>query len=156
MYRLLINSPRFCYIFILKQVKKIDPEKLFASFIPSDEDIYTQHGVEYLFDDNLILLATVIVSVDQYSILEKIYENKYKESFSPIREKVKLKYFKGLVEYLRRIDLSKGDKLLQLKDEFDIDLIRYSFDEMIGFLETYEYYEDCALILKFKQLFFTQ
>ncbi|HMS90711.1 MAG TPA: hypothetical protein PKC87_00610 [Candidatus Absconditabacterales bacterium] len=135
-------------------MKKIDPEKLFASFIPSDEDIYTQHGVEYLFDDNLILLATVIVSVDQYFILEKIYENRYRESFSPIREKIKLKYFKGLVKYLRRIDLSKGDKLLQLQDEFEIDLIRYSLDEMLSFFETLEYYEDCALILKFKHLFF--
>lgn len=137
-------------------MKELNPESLFDPFKATDEEIYKEHGVEHLFDDNLILLGTVIKAVEHYHILEKMYERRYAESFSPIREKIKLKYFIGLMQYLERIDLSKGDTLLQLKDEFGIEVIKYSLDELLTFLEAKEYYEDCALVLKFKQIFFPQ
>ncbi len=137
-------------------MKELNPESLFDPFKATDEEIYKEHGVEHLFDDNLILLGTVIKAVEHYHILEKMYENRYQESFSPIREKIKLKYFIGLIVYLERIDLSKGDKLLQLKEEFGEEVIKYSLNEMLTFFEMKEYYEECALVLKINQIFFPQ
>lgn len=135
-------------------MKKIDKATLFSIFEAGDEEIYRENGVEDLLHNTYILFGMTIKGVENYFIMEQMYQNRYRETFSTVRDSIKLKYFTGLIKYLERIDLSQSDTLYELKDLFGEQAIEYALTEMVDFFEGVEMYENCALLMKFYKVFF--
>ena len=135
-------------------MKKIDKATLFNIFEVGDEEVYRENGVEDLLHNTYILLGMTIKGVENYFIMEQMYQNRYGETFSTVRDSIKLKYFTGLIRYLERIDLSQSDTLYELKDLFGEQSIEYALTEIVDFFEGVEMYENCALLMKFYKVFF--
>ena len=135
-------------------MKKIDKATLFSIFEVGDEEVYRENGVEDLLHNTYILLGMTIKGVENYFIMEQMYQNRYGETFSTVKDSIKLKYFTGLIKYLERIDLSQSDTLYELKDLFGEQSIEYALTEMVDFFEGVEMYETCALLMRFYKVFF--
>ena len=135
-------------------MKKIDKATLFNIFEVGDKEVYRENGVEDLLHNTYILLGMTIKGVENYFIMEQMYQNRYGETFSTVKDSIKLKYFTGLIKYLERIDLSQSDTLYELKDLFGEQSIEYALTEMVDFFEGVEMYENCALLMRFYKVFF--
>jgi len=135
-------------------MKKIDKDTLFSIFEVGDEEVYKENGVDDILHNTYILFGMTVKGVENYFIMEQMYQNRYGETFSTVRDSIKLKYFIGLMRYLERIDLSQSDTLYDLKDLFGEQSIDYALKEMIDFFEEVEMYENCALLMKFFKIFF--
>ena len=135
-------------------MRKIDKNTLFSIFEAVNEEVYQENEVYDSLHNTYVLLGMAVRGVENYSIMEQMYENRYKESFATVRDSIKVKYFTGLIRYLERIDLLQLDTLYELKDLLGEQSINYALTEMIDFFEEVEMYENCALLMQFYKVFF--
>lgn len=135
-------------------MKKLNSDDLFNIFSIGDEEIYKEHKIEDLMDNTFILFGMVIRGVENYFIIDKMYAHRFEERYDSVRENIKLKYFNGLVNYLERIEILQSDTVVDLENEFGLQAIKYALEELLEFYTEIEYYEKCAIIFRFYQLFF--
>jgi hypothetical protein len=134
-------------------MKRLDSSSLFNIFDAGDEEVYEQHGVQDILDNSFVLLGMVIRGVDNFYLIDQMYANRYKDRYTDVRESLKLTYFTKLIKYLVRIDDIPLDTVSMLEDEFGIEAIRYSLNEMLQVFEKDEQYELCSIILKYLHIF---
>ena len=134
-------------------MKRLDGHSLFSIFEKGDEQIYKDLGVENQLDNTFVLFGMVIKGVENFFIIDQMYSNRYRESYDNVRDNLKLKYFSGLIKYLRRIDEFDSYTAHAILDEFGQSAISYSLEHMLVFFEQKEYYENCALIKKYLDIF---
>ena len=134
-------------------MKRLDSKTLFDVFQVGDEEVYREHGVEDILDNSFVLLGMVVKGVENYYIIDQLYQRKYGEVYISQRENIKLTYFKGLMKYLERIGEIHLDTLSMIEDEFGISAIDYAFSEMIELFISVEYYEECSILKKYLDLF---
>lgn len=134
-------------------MKRLDSKSLFNIFDVGDEEVYEQHGVQDILDNSFVLFGMVIRGVDNFYLIDQMYANKYKNEYTEVRDSIKLKYFTGLMRYLVRIDDIPLDTVSILQDEFGIDAIDYSLNEMLQTFEQDEQYELCSVVAKYLHLF---
>ena len=137
-------------------MKKLNSDDLFNIFSIGDEEIYKEHKIEDLMDNTFILFGMVVRGVENYFIIDKMYANRYQERYDSVRENIKLKYFNGLVNYLERVEALQSDAVMDIEDEFGLQAIKYALEELLEFYKELEYYEKCAIIFKYHQLFFKE
>lgn len=135
-------------------MKKLDIDTLFSIFSAGDQDIPQQTTEDDPLHTVYVFFGLTIKGVENYFIMEQMYFNRYGETFSAVRDSIKLKYFISLMKHLERIDVSQLDTLYQLKDLFGEQSIDYALNEMIDFFEGVEMYENCAILMKFYKVFF--
>jgi len=135
-------------------MKNLDSQSLFNIFSQGDEQIYVEHNVSDVLDNSFVLFGMVIRGVENYFIIDQLYQNRYEKQYELVREKIKLKYFSGLMEYLRRIGTIPADTLYIIEDEFGGQAIKYALEEMMQFFEQIEYYEQCIILKKYFDIFF--
>ena len=135
-------------------MKKLNSDDLFNIFSIGDEEIYKEHKIEDLMDNTFILFGMVVRGVENYFIIDKMYAYRFEERYDSVRENIKLKYFNGLVNYLERIEGLQSDTVIDIEDEFGLQAIKYALEELLEFYTEIEYYEKCAIIYKFYELFF--
>jgi hypothetical protein len=135
-------------------MKKLNSDDLFNIFSVGDEEIFKEHKIEEVMDNSFILLGMVIRGVENYYIIDKMYDRRYGQYYDSIRENIKLKYFNGLVNYLERASTTQSDTVEDLIDEFGPQAIHYALEELLEFYKELEMYEKCAIIFKFHELFF--
>jgi hypothetical protein len=134
-------------------MKRLDSKTLFDVFQVGDEEVYREHGVEDILDNSFVLLGMVVKGVENYYIIDQLYQRKYGEVYISQRENIKLTYFKGLMKYLERIGEIHLDTLSMIEDELGISAIDYAFSEMIELFISVEYYEECSILKKYLDLF---
>jgi hypothetical protein len=134
-------------------MKKLDTNQLFDIFQMGDEEIYREHQVEDVLDNSFILFGMVIKGVENYYIIDQLYQKKYQEQYDSVRDSIKLKYFIGLVRYLERIGEIPEDTLYIIEDEFGLQAIDYALQEMLDLFIEVEHYEKCTILSKFQRLF---
>ncbi len=134
-------------------MKRLDSKSLFNIFDVGDEEVYEQHGVQDILDNSFVLFGMVIRGVDNFYLIDQMYANKYKNEYTEVRDSIKLKYFTGLMRYLVRIDDIPLDTVSILQDEFGIEAIDYSLNEMLQTFEQDEQYELCSVVAKYLHLF---
>jgi hypothetical protein len=134
-------------------MKDLDGDSLFSIFDRGDEEVYTdtKHNVD--LSDNALLMGMVIRGVDNYFLLDKIYFNRYGEYYLSVKEKIKLKYFLRLLEYLKSVKDLSLETISYTRDEFGFNAIVYSLQSMLSLFEEKEMYEDCVVIKKYLDLF---
>ena len=135
-------------------MKKLNSEDLFSIFSMGDEEVYKEHKKEGVMDDPFVLFGMAVRGVENYFIIDRLYNSRFGEKYDSVRDSIKLKYFNGLVRYLERVDLIELKTASELKDEFGLQAIKYALDELLEFYEEREIYEKCAIIFKFYELFF--
>ena len=135
-------------------MKKLNSDDLFNIFSIGDEEIYKEHKIEDLMDNTFILFGMVVRGVENYFIIDKMYAHRYQERYDSVRENIKLKYFNGLVNYLERIEALQSDTVIDIEDEFGLQAIKYALEELLEFYKELEYYEKCAIIYNFYELFY--
>lgn len=134
-------------------MKRLDSESLFNVFLQGDEEVYKEHNVEEILDNSFVLFGMVVKGVENFYIIDQLYKNRYGEQYERIRESTKLKYLLGLMRYLERIEVIPSDTLHILQEELGLQAINYALEEMLGFFEEIEYYEQCSLLKKYFDLF---
>ena len=134
-------------------MKKLDTNQLFNIFQIGDEEVYKEHHVEDVLDNSFILFGTVVRGVENYYIIDQLYQKRYPKEYDCVRDSIKLKYFIGLVRYLERIGEIPEDTLHTMKEEFGLQSIDYALQEMLDVFIQEEYYEKCTILSKFQQLF---
>jgi hypothetical protein len=134
-------------------MKKLDTNQLFDIFQMGDEEIYKEHQAEDVLDNSLVLFGMVIKGVENYYIIDLLYQKKYQEQYDSVRDSIKLKYFIVLVRYLERIGEIPEDTLYIIEDEFGLQAIDYALQEMLDLFIEVEHYEKCTVLSKFQRLF---
>lgn len=134
-------------------MKDLDGDSLFSIFDRGDEEVYTDNKHNVDLSDNALLMGMVIRGVDNYFLLDKIYFNRYGEYYLSVKEKIKLKYFIRLLEYLTRVNEISLETISYIVDEFGLKAIIYSFQSMLSLFEEKEMYEDCVVVKKYLDLF---
>lgn len=134
-------------------MKKLNTNQLFDIFLIGDEEVYKEHQVEDVLDNSFVLFGMVVKGVENYYIIDQLYEKRYGEQYDSVRESIKLKYFIGLVRYLERIEEIPEDTLHIIEDEFGLQAIDYALQEMLDLFIEVEYYEKCTILSKFQRLF---
>ena len=134
-------------------MKKLNSDDLFNIFSVGDEEIFKEHKIAVM-DNSFILLGMVVRGVENYFIIDKMYDRRYGEHYDSVKDSIKLKYFNGLVNYLERVEDIQSDTVEYLEDEFGPQAIHYALEELLEFYKELEMYEKCAIIFKFYQLFF--
>ena len=134
-------------------MKKLNSDDLFNIFSIGDEEIYKEHNIEDMMDNTFILFGMVVRGVENYFIIDKMYDSRYQERYDSVRENIKLKYFNGLVNYLERIKVLQSDTVIDIEDEFGLKAIKYALEELLEYYKELEMYEKCAIIFKYYQLF---
>jgi hypothetical protein len=134
-------------------MKKLDTNQLFDIFQMGDEEIYKEHQAEDILDNSFVLFGMVIKGVENYYIIDQLYQKKYQEQYDSVRDSIKLKYFIGLVRYLERIGEIPEDTLYIIEDEFGLQAIDYALQEMLDLFIEVEHYEKCTVLSKFQRLF---
>lgn len=134
-------------------MKPIDSNNLFDIFSQGDEQVYQEHGVTEILDNSFVLFGMVVRGVENYYIIDQLYQTKYKEQYDSVRESIKMKYLMQLMNYLGRITEIPSDTVHIIQDEFGEQSIHYALHEMIDFFEKVEYYEQCAKLKKYCDIF---
>lgn len=134
-------------------MKKLNTNQLFDIFQIGDEEVYREHQAEDVLDNSFVLFGMVVKGVENYYIIDQLYEKRYGQQYDSVRDSIKLKYFIGLVRYLERIKEIPEDTLHTIEDEFGLQAIDYALQEMLDLFIEEEYYEKCTVLSKFQQLF---
>ena len=131
-------------------MKKLDSQNLFKAFSLEGDNTNELPEVP---NDSFILFGTVLRGVESFYIIDQLYQMRYKDQYELVREKIKLKYFSGLMKYIDRIDDMSLDTVMYIEDEFGGQAIKYALEEMLQFFEQIEYYEQCITLKKYFAIF---
>jgi hypothetical protein len=131
-------------------MKKLDSQNLFAAFSLEGD---STNELPEVPNDSFILFGTVLRGVESFYIIDQLYQMRYKDQYELVREKIKLKYFTGLMKYIHRIDDMSVDTIMYIEDEFGGQAIKYALEEMLQFFEQIEHYEECIILKKYFDIF---
>jgi len=134
-------------------MKSLERDSLFSIFEKGDEEVYKDLDHKDELDNNFIIMGMVIRGVENYFLIDQLYFNRYGEHYVSVKEKLKLKYFIGLNNYLQRITEFDSKTASSLRDEFGNLAIVYALQTLLFFFEEKEMYEDCILIKKYLDIF---
>jgi len=131
-------------------MKKLDSQNLLKAFSLEGDNTNELPEVP---NDSFILFGTVLRGVESFYIIDQLYQMRYKDQYELVREKIKLKYFTGLMKYIDRIDDMRVDTVMYIEDEFGGQAIKYALEEMLQFFEQIEHYEECIILKKYFDIF---
>ena len=131
-------------------MKKLDSQNLFKAFSLEGDN---SNELPEVPNDSFILFGTVLRGVESFYIIDQLYQMRYKHQYELVREKIKLKYFSGLMKYIDRIDDMSLDTVMYIEDEFGGQAIKYALEEMLQFFEQIEHYEQCITLKKYFDIF---
>jgi len=131
-------------------MKKLDSQNLFKAFSLEGDNTKELPEVP---NDSFILFGTVLRGVESFYIIDQLYQMRYKDQYILVQEKIKLKYFTGLMKYIDRIDDMSVDTVMYIEDEFGGQAIKYALEEMLQFFEQIEHYEECIILKKYFDIF---
>lgn len=135
-------------------MKPLDGKNLFHIFEQGDPEVFEEHGISEVLDNSFVQFGMVVKGVENFYIIDQLYEKRYGEEYERVRESIKLKYLLGLMRYLGRINEIPSDTVYILVDEFGLQAIKYALEEMLDFFVNIEYFEQCAILKKYLDLFF--
>jgi len=133
-------------------MQPIDPHTLFSIFEQGDEEIYKEHGMEDVLNNPYVLIGMVVKGLENYQIMDLMYQRSYPEQYKEVRETVKLKYYNGLYAYLTRIDIDTFNAKYTIGETYDSQDVLFGLDTMLYYFEGLEHYEKCSIIKKYMDL----
>lgn len=133
-------------------MKAINPDKLFALFDASDEQVYHEEHKEELLDNPYVLMGMVVRGMENFHLINDIYLYKHGEQYKAVKHIVQTKYFNRLFRYLERIDFNTYDNKHMIGQDFEVSTVMRALNYLLAYFEKKEEYEKCALIMKYLEL----
>jgi len=133
-------------------MQPIDPNSLFNIFEQGDEQVYKEHGMENTLDNPFVLMGMVLRGVENYTIMDNMYLNRYPEQYKKVRKLTKYKYMNRLYSYLEKIKSTNFDDVYSIGESFDTNYIDFGLNYLRIYYEKLEQYEKCAVIKRFVDL----
>ena len=127
----------------------LDPHTLFSIFEQGDEQIYKEHGVSDTLDNPFVLMGMVVRGVENYLLMNTIYNRRYPEEYKKVSRVIKFKYLNKLFGYLLRIEKIKDVDRYSVGTSFNFDDAIGSLGFLLKYYEKIEHYEKCAVIKKY-------
>lgn len=121
---------------------------IFSIFQQDDSQVFQEHGVEEIFDDNYTNLGRVITGVENYLLLDQIYTKKYPEKYQEVRNSIKKTYLLKVMIFLENIDIDQENLVEDFLQEFTLSRITSSLTFLLLYFQDLEYYEKCSVIKK--------
>jgi len=135
-------------------MEKINPNDLFSIFEKGDEEVYQEHGVSEVLSNPFVLMGMVTTGVNNFTILDAMYKQRYPEKYKEVRHKIMYTYFNRLYSYLSRIDIDSIEVKYKVGETYDISECHDALDILRLYYENIEEYEKCGLVLKFTKLLY--
>ena len=82
-----------------------------------------------------------------------LYTSRYGERYAEVQDNIKLLYFLDLMKHFESLKDLTSDTISSIEDQLGITAIDYALQEMIDFFLSLEYYEQCAVLKKYLDLF---
>ena len=133
-------------------MQPIDPNTLFSIFEQGDESIYKEHGIEDTLNNPYVLMGMVIRGVENYHMMDIMYQKQYPREYKNVRNITKYKYYTKLVNYLTRIDSLKFSEAYKIGESFESGEAFVGLDVLRKYFEGIEQYEKCAIIKRYQDL----
>ena len=127
-------------------MNKLDPHTLFSIFEAGDEEVYKEHKVTNVLDNPYVIVGMVTRSVQNYYLMEAMYERHYKEAFKEAKDDIKYKYYSKMYNYIDRLKLNKFEDVYSIGDAYDLEATLYAFNDILKYFEKREQYERCSVI----------
>lgn len=134
-------------------MKELDGDSLFSIFENGDQEVFNELYYASAMNNGFIALGTLIRGVGNYVLIDKIYQNRYGKEYDIFKDKLKLRYFLGLISYLKSVNNLDDELAQEILDEFGESCVIYNFQELLYFFEQQEQYEKCVLIKKYLDIF---
>lgn len=132
----------------------MDINNIFSVFAADDDEIFREEeNVEELLDNDFIKVGTLIKGMENYDILDKIHSVKYGSQYEFVKEKIKRKYYLGLVRNLPRPEELQSKTLDDLVDEFGKGSINHSLSDLIDYFVELEDFDSCITLKAYLDLF---
>ena len=127
-------------------MQPLDKNTLFSIFEQGDEEIYKEHNITGVLDNPYVLIGMVIRGMENWHLMDIMYKRSYPVEYKEVRSQIRLKYMLKLVAYLERLDKTKFETVYTIGDSYDSKTVRLALNSLLGFFESIEYYEKCAII----------
>lgn len=132
----------------------MDINNIFRVFAADDDDIFREEeNAAELLDNDFIKVGTLIKGMENYILLDKMYALKHGTFYESMREKIKRKYYLGLVQNLPRPEGLQSKTLYDLVDEFGKGTINNSLSELIDYFVELEDFDSCITLKSYLDLF---
>lgn len=134
-------------------MKKLDTGNLFSIFSANDDDVFKEHGVLDYSNSPIILFGRVVRGVENFYIIDMLYISRFGERYLEVQDEIKLMYFLDLMKHFERLKDLTSDTVSTIEDQLGITAIDYALQQMIDFFLELEYYEQCAILKSYLDLF---
>lgn len=124
----------------------LDPQEIFSLFEKGDEEIYEEHSVTEVLKNPYVLMGMVLRGIENYKMMDMMYERNYPERYERVRSKLKLTYYDRLYEYLNRIKWDDTEEVYKVGSSYDLAQTHNGLSDMLRYYERLEIYEKCAII----------
>ena len=132
----------------------MDINNIFSVFAADDDEVFrNEDNVEELLDNEFIKVGTLIRGMENYILLDKMYSFKHGNQYESVKEKIKRKYYLGLVQNLPRPEELQSKTLYDLVDEFGKSTINNSLSELIDYFVELEDFDSCITLKSYLDLF---
>lgn len=121
---------------------------IFSIFQQDDSQVFQEHEIQELFNDNYTNLGRVITSVENYLLLDQIYLKKYPQKYEQVRHSIKNSYLLKVLLFLENVNIDQENLIQDFLQEFTLPRITASLTYLLHYFEDIEYYEKCIIIKK--------
>jgi len=137
-------------------MKKIHIDNIFTIFDNYDDVVYEQDDLQDVYSNDFIVLGSVIKSIENFYLLDKIQRHRYGIHYDEVFDKIQLRYFSQAMKMLDRIDDIDRYSADMVAAEFGTSHVRDILDKMLQVFIIHEHYEKCSKINKFIEIFSTK
>lgn len=128
-------------------MQPLDKNTLFSIFEQGDEEVYKEHNVEGLLDNPFVLIGMAVRGVENYHIMDLMYQRQYGNKYKDVQKEVKYKYYTKLFSHLNRVKFSETEAF-NIGNTFEVENTWNALNEILKYFEDIEQYEKCAVIKK--------
>lgn len=133
-------------------MNKLNPDSLFSIFEQGDKEIYKEYKMEEELNNPFTLLGTVVVGMENFTLLDKLYSFKYREKYGEVRDKIQSKYYNKMYTYLLKIDIDDMANVIHEDTHLDVGRIIELLYDLLLHYQHIEQYEKCGKIKKYTDL----
>lgn len=134
-------------------MNSLDPKKLFSIFESNEGMVNAPQEVKQVLENPYVVFGMVLRGLENYHMMDVMYQRRYPEDYEEKKGTIKLNYFERLYKYLTRIDINSFEEVYKVSTSYPIAETCAALDEMIMFYESVEYYERCATIKEYADVF---
>jgi len=135
-------------------MKKINPDvfDVFFEDTPSNSSSTGPKDVDMSTVAPGLVMGVILKGITTHLLVSFKYQKKYPEKWRDVEDVVKKKYYTRLYNYLLLIDLTKEDHVSQCLS-YGVVPILSALNCLLGAFEEWEYYEYCAVIKNYLDVF---